>query len=56
MIGRSKLTGEPREGATVPAFVEERIYVAIFKREGEVWLIHRHMESTSPTEGSDHPE
>lgn len=49
MIGRSKLTGEPREGATVPAFVEERIYMAIFKREGGAWLIHRHMESTSPT-------
>jgi len=56
MIGRSKLTGEPREGATVPAFVEERIYMAIFKREGSAWLIHRHMESTSPTEGPDHPE
>lgn len=49
MIGRSKLTGEPRQGATVPAFVEERIYTAIFKREGVAWLIHRHMESTSPT-------
>ena len=48
MIGRSTLTGEPREGATVPAFVEERIYTAIFKREGGEWLIHRHMESTSP--------
>ena len=48
MIGRSTLTGEPREGATVPAFVEERIYTAIFKREGDNWLIHRHMESTSP--------
>ena len=56
MIGRSKLTGEPREGATVPAFVEERIYTAIFKREGGVWLIHRHMESTSPTAGSNLPE
>ncbi|MGI9353776.1 MAG: YybH family protein, partial [Rhizobiaceae bacterium] len=56
MIGRSKLTGEPREGATVPAFVEERIYTAIFKREGGEWLIHRHMESTSPIEGSDLPE
>jgi len=56
MIGHSKLTGEPREGATVPAFVEERIYTAIFKREGDVWLIHRHMESTSPTAGSDLPE
>jgi uncharacterized protein (TIGR02246 family) len=50
MIGRSTLTGEPREGATVPAFVEERIYTAIFKRENETWLIHRHMESTSPRE------
>ena len=48
MIGRSTLTGEPREGATVPAFVEERIYTAIFKRENDAWLIHRHMESTSP--------
>ncbi len=48
MIGRSQLTGEAREGATVPAFVEERIYMAIFKREGDEWLIHRHMESTSP--------
>jgi len=48
MIGRSTLTGEAREGATVPAFVEERIYLAIFKREGDEWLIHRHMESTSP--------
>ncbi len=56
MIGRSKLTGEPREGATVPSFVEERIYTAIFKREGDVWLIHRHMESTSPTQESDLPE
>ena len=52
MIGRSTLTGEPREGATVPSFVEERIYTAIFKREGDDWLIHRHMESTSPTEDS----
>jgi uncharacterized protein (TIGR02246 family) len=50
MIGRSTLTGEPREGATVPSFVEERIYTAIFKREGDQWLIHRHMESTSPVE------
>ncbi len=49
MIGRSTLTGEPREGATVPAFVEERIYTAIFKRVDGEWLIHRHMESTSPT-------
>lgn len=48
MIGRSTLTGEPRQGASVPAFVEERIYTAIFKREGDEWLIHRHMESTSP--------
>ena len=48
MIGRSTLTGEPREGAEVPAFVEERIYTAIFKRDGDNWLIHRHMESTSP--------
>lgn len=56
MIGRSKLTGVPREGATVPAFVEERIYTAIFKREDGVWLIHRHMESTSPTAGSELPE
>lgn len=48
MIGRSRLTGEPREGATVPAFVEERIYTAIFKRADGEWLIHRHMESTSP--------
>ena len=53
MIGRSTLTGEPREGATVPSFVEERIYTAIFKREGDEWLIHRHMESTSPVEDSD---
>lgn len=52
MIGRSKLTGAPREGATVPSFVEERIYTAIFKREGSEWLIHRHMESTSPSSGS----
>ena len=51
MIGRSKLTGAPREGATVPPFVEERIYMAIFKREGPDWLIHRHMESTSPSSG-----
>ena len=56
MIGRSKLTGAPREGATVPAFVEERIYTAIFKREGDDWLIHRHMESTSPTSASELPE
>ena len=56
MIGRSQLTGEPREGATVPAFVEERIYMEIFKREGGAWLIHRHMEWTSPVEGPDHPE
>jgi hypothetical protein len=51
MIGRSTLTGEPREGAKVPAFVEERIYTAIFKRQDDAWLIHRHMESTSPREG-----
>jgi len=51
MIGRSTLTGEAREGATVPSFVEERIYTAIFKREDGAWLIHRHMESTSPREG-----
>ena len=56
MIGRSTLTGEPREGATVPSFVEERIYTAIFKREGDAWLIHRHMESTSPIEGSTIPQ
>jgi uncharacterized protein (TIGR02246 family) len=56
MIGRSKLTGAPREGATVPAFVEERIYMAIFKREGNEWLIHRHMESTSPESDADLPE
>ena len=56
MIGRSTLTGEPREGASVPAFVEERIYTAIFKREGDQWLIHRHMESTSPLEGSSLPQ
>lgn len=56
MIGRSRLTGEPRQGATVPAFVEERIYMAIFKHEGDEWLIHRHMESTSPIEESDLPE
>ena len=55
MIGRSTLTGEPRKGATVPSFVEERIYTAIFKREGDEWLIHRHMESTSPLEGSTIP-
>jgi uncharacterized protein (TIGR02246 family) len=51
MIGRSKLKGEPREGAAVPAFVEERIYTAIFKRKDGAWLIHRHMESTSPRQG-----
>lgn len=51
MIGRSTLTGEPREGATVPPFVEKRIYTAIFKRDGDEWLIHRHMESTSPLPG-----
>ena len=56
MIGRSTLTGEPREGAKVPAFVEERIYTAIFKREGNEWLIHRHMESTSPKTEDDIPE
>jgi uncharacterized protein (TIGR02246 family) len=56
MIGRSKLTGEPREGAKVPAFVEERIYTAIFKREGGEWLIHRHMESTSPRTEADMPK
>lgn len=55
MIGRSTLTGEAREGSTVPAFVEERIYTAIFKREGDEWLIHRHMESTSPTEEAELP-
>jgi len=55
MIGRSTLTGEPREGAKVPAFVEERIYTAIFKREGDEWLIHRHMESTSPRTEADSP-
>ena len=56
MIGRSKLTGEPRDGAKVPPFTEERIYMAVFKREGDEWLIHRHMESTSPKEGPDHPD
>jgi uncharacterized protein (TIGR02246 family) len=56
MIGRSTLTGEPREGARVPPFVEKRIYTAIFKRDGDEWLIHRHMESTSPTEGSTIPQ
>jgi len=56
MIGRSTLTGEPREGVSVPTFVEERIYTAIFKREGDQWLIHRHMESTSPVSGSTLPE
>jgi uncharacterized protein (TIGR02246 family) len=56
MIGRSTLTGEPRKGAKVPAFVEERIYTAIFKREGDEWLIHRHMESTSPKTEADVPD
>ena len=56
MIGRSTLTGEPREGAKVPAFVEERIYTAIFKREDGEWLIHRHMESTSPKTKGDIPQ
>ncbi len=56
MIGRSTLTGEPQEGAKVPAFVEERIYTAIFKREGDEWLIHRHMESTSPKTADDIPK
>lgn len=56
MIGRSKLTGKPREEAKVPAFVEERIYTAIFKREAGEWLIHRHMESTSPESEADIPE
>ena len=55
-IGRSTLIGEPRQGAKVPAFVEERIYMAIFKREGDQWLIHRHMESTSPRTEADIPE
>ncbi len=55
MIGRSTLTGEPREGAKVPPFKEERIYTAIFKREGDEWLIHRHMESTSPRTADDVP-
>lgn len=56
MIGRSILTGTPREGATVPEFVEERIYTAIFKREDGDWLIHRHMESTSPRTDADIPQ
>lgn len=56
MIGRSTLTGEPKEGAKVPAFVEERIYTAIFKREGDEWLIHRHMESMSPRTEADIPK
>ncbi len=55
MIGRSTLTGEPREGATVPAFVEKRIYTAIFKRVSGAWLIHRHMESTSPVTDAEVP-
>ncbi len=55
MIGRSTLTGAPREGTTVPAFVEERIYTAIFKRVDGEWLIHRHMESTSPVALPDNP-
>ncbi|MDG2155859.1 MAG: DUF4440 domain-containing protein [Gammaproteobacteria bacterium] len=56
MIGRSVLTGEPRDNAKVPPFVEERIYTAIFKREGDEWLIHRHMESTSPKTDDDIPK
>ena len=56
MIGRSTLTGEPQEGAKVPPFVEERIYTAIFKREGDEWLIHRHIESTSPQTEEDVPK
>ena len=56
MIGRSVLSGEPRDGAKVPSFVEERIYTAIFKREGNKWLIHRHMESTSPKTDDDIPK
>ena len=56
MIGRSTLTGAPREGAKVPAFVEERIYTAIFKQEDDEWLIHRHMESTSPRTEDDIPK
>ena len=56
MIGRSTLTGKPREGAQVPPFVEERIYTAIYKREGDEWLIHRHMESTSPRTDDDIPQ
>ena len=56
MIGRSTLTGTPREGAEVPPFVEERIYTAIFKHEGGEWLIHRHMESTSPKTDADIPD
>ena len=56
MIGRSVLTGEPRDNAKAPPFVEERIYTAIFKREGDEWLIHRHMESTSPKTDDDIPK
>ena len=51
MISRSILTGKPREGASVPAFVEERINTVIFKRDNDGWLIHRYMEATSPREG-----
>jgi hypothetical protein len=50
------LTGEARDNAKVPPFVEERIYTAIFKREGDEWLIHRHMESTSPKTDDDIPK
>ncbi len=51
MISRTTLTGEPRDGAAVPSFVEERINTIIYKRQSGKWLIHRFMEGTSPREG-----
>ena len=51
MISRTTLVGEPREGASVPSFVEERINTIIYKRVDGNWLIHRFMEGTSPRPG-----
>ena len=52
MIGRTTLRGTPKADApNMPPFSEDRIYTALFKKVGEDWKIHRHMESTSPREG-----
>ena len=55
LIGRSALTGTPRDGADAEPFVEERIFTSVFKKVDGAWLIHRYMESTSPRPGEAPP-